>query len=109
VLSHQDYVVGKATEVNEFAAEKFLDLDSTAKQAGKVAFGAYRNWIIAAATVLAAFLALIAIFAPLGASIVQKWVDDRRATAVQGELERSIQELQQEVTALKAAQEAKAK
>jgi deoxycytidine triphosphate deaminase len=76
VLTHEKYVERTVEEVRRNSSDTFLDLAKTAKQAGEQAFGSYRNWAIAAATILAAVLAIIAIFAPMGAAVVQKYVDN---------------------------------
>jgi len=74
-LTHEEYLARTVSEVRRHSSDKFLNLAETAKVAGEHAFGKYRNWAIAAATILAAVLAIVAIFAPVAAAVVQKYVD----------------------------------
>jgi len=82
-LSHDQYVARTATEVRRYCSDTFLNLSATAREAGEQAFGRYRNWAIAAATILAAVLAIVAIFAPIAAAVVQKYVDNSAITSGQ--------------------------
>ena len=72
-----------ASEVRRHSSDKFLNLAETARLAGEQAFGKYRNWAIAAATILAGVLAIVAIFAPMAAAVVQKYVDNSAIAAGQ--------------------------
>jgi deoxycytidine triphosphate deaminase len=82
-LTHDQYVARTADEVRRHSSDKFLNLAETAKVAGEQAFGKYRNWAIAAATILAGVLAVVAIFAPIAAAVVQKYVDNSAITTGQ--------------------------
>lgn len=74
----EEYVKEARSQVREYLAPTFLNLEKTAKQAANRAFGSFKKSLFLWATLAAVLLALITVFAPLGASLVDRDLSDRR-------------------------------
>jgi deoxycytidine triphosphate deaminase len=88
------YIAGVKDEVAAYMAASFLDMDTTAKRAAETAFGSFKNALLIWATLAAVLLALLAIFAPLGASFVDKYVvaRDQRELQLEQTIEKRVVE-----------------
>lgn len=114
VLTHKEYVARTAQEVKSHAASTFLDMDSTARKVGKLVIRKYRSWVLFVAVIAAFGLALLSIFAPLGAAILQKYIDNSQIQAgqeirsnyekqlqrIEGDNRKQIEELQGRIRSL---------
>jgi len=75
-------------------APSFLNMEATAKKAAETAFVSFKEGLVLWATLVAVLLALLAIFAPLGASYVDKYVvgRDRREFQLEQAVEKKLEE-----------------
>ncbi|HWY69472.1 MAG TPA: hypothetical protein VNX88_12455 [Terriglobales bacterium] len=69
----EGYLKRVRQEVLAYSGPTFLSMDATAAKAAETAFGRFKNGLIIWASLAAIVLALLAIFAPLGASNVDKY------------------------------------
>lgn len=95
----QQYIALAKTEVDAYMAPTFLNMEATAAKAAESAFVSFKNGLVIWATLVAVLLAGIAIFAPLGASFV-----DRRL-AIHEQRDRQLEQLQLEQTVEKKLEE----
>lgn len=72
------YVSRVKDEAAAYMAPSFLNMEATAKEAAETAFVSFKNGLVIWATLAAVLLAALAIFAPLGASLVDKYVETRQ-------------------------------
>lgn len=73
-ISKEDYLKRTRTEVDANFSSSFLNLQQTAQDAARIAFGSFKEWLIFWAAVLAVALALLTIFVPLGAAYADRYV-----------------------------------
>ena len=92
--ARQQYISNVKDGVAAYIAPTFLNVEATAEKAAETAFASFKNALVIWATVAAVLLALLAIFAPLGASIVDKWVVGRDQSELQMEqtIEKKLEE-----------------
>jgi hypothetical protein len=95
----QQYISLAKTEVEAYMAPTFLNVEVTAAKAADRAFVSFKEGLVVWATLVAVLLAVIAIFAPLGAS----FVDRRLAAHEQRDLQ--LEQLQLEQTVEKELEE----
>jgi dUTPase len=90
---HQ-YISNVKDEVAAYMAPTFLNMEETAKKAAETAFGSFKRGLVIWATLVAVLLALLAIFAPLGASYVDRYVLAREQRELQLEqtIEKKVEE-----------------
>jgi hypothetical protein len=70
-------------------------MDATAEQAAETAFGRFKTDLVIWATVAAVLIALVAIFAPIGASLVDKYLgrnEQQRETQLEEAIEKKLDE-----------------
>jgi dUTPase len=81
-------------EVRAYSGPTFLNMNATAAQAAETAFGNFKNNLLIWASVAAIVLALLAIFAPLGAANVDKYIAarEKREPRVEQAFEKQIEE-----------------
>jgi deoxycytidine triphosphate deaminase len=72
--NRQQYVSNVRQEVAAYMAPTFLNMEETANRAAAKAFVSFREGLVIWATLVAVLLGLLAIFAPLGASLVDKYL-----------------------------------
>jgi deoxycytidine triphosphate deaminase len=89
----EEYVKEARSQVREYLAPTFLNIEETATKAAEKAFGSFRESLFLWATLAAVILALITVFAPLGASLVDRGLSDRR-----GWEEKTSKEIEQRVS-----------
>jgi hypothetical protein len=72
----------------------FLNVEGTAKEAAKTAFGSFKEGLVLWATIVTVLLAALAIFAPWGASLMDKYVvaRDQRQLQLEQAVEKKIEE-----------------
>ncbi|MCL4843787.1 MAG: hypothetical protein KJZ79_18195 [Bryobacteraceae bacterium] len=80
---YHDYIEKTAKEAKEFSSHTFLNLHETVAEAARVAFGRYKRWVIMAVSLVGLLFAALAIFAPLGASLVEKSISDEWRTDIE--------------------------
>jgi dUTPase len=85
----QQYISHVKDEVAAYMAPTFLNIKETARQAAETAFVSFKNGLVIWATLVAVLLAALAIFAPLGASYVEKYTASRDQHELQ--LEQTIE------------------
>ena len=92
--ARQQYISNVKDGVAAYIAPTFLNMEATAEKAAETAFASFKNALVIWATVAAVLLALLAIFAPLGASLVDKYLvaADGRELQMEQRLEKQIQE-----------------
>jgi deoxycytidine triphosphate deaminase len=81
----ETYLKRVKQEVLAYSGPTFLNMDATATEAAKKAFDSFKNALFGWATGLALLIALLAIFAPLGAAIVDKYVTNNEQHEAQME------------------------
>lgn len=81
ILGRDAYVDRTAEAVRRFSSHTFLNLHKTEEKAAAVAFGRYRKWVVVAATIGALLFGAIAVFAPLGANLVEKSLTPTQSNA----------------------------
>lgn len=88
------YVSNVKDEVAAYMAPTFLNIDVTAHKAAEKAFASFKQALVVWATVAAVILALLAIYAPLGASLVDKYSAKReeRETELEQKVEKKVEE-----------------
>jgi deoxycytidine triphosphate deaminase len=92
--SRDQYISRVKDEAAGYMAPTFLNMEATAKKAAETAFASFKESLVIWATVAAVLVALLAIFAPLGASYVDKYVvtRDQRELMLEEEIEKKIAE-----------------
>ncbi len=92
--NREEYVSRVKDEATAYMAPSFLNMEATAKEAAETAFGSFKNGLVIWATIAAVAIALLAIFAPLGASLVDKYVETRlqRESKLEEETTKKLQE-----------------
>jgi hypothetical protein len=90
----EQYISRVKDEVAAYMAPTFLNMEATAEKAAETAFVSFKNALVIWATLAAVLLALLAIFAPLGASYVDKYVvaRDQRELQLEQTVEKKIAE-----------------
>ena len=90
----KQYISRVKDEVKAYMAPTFLNMEGTAAKAAATAFGSFKNALLIWATLAAVLLALLAIFAPLGASFTDKYLvkRDQRELELQQMIEKKIDE-----------------
>jgi dUTPase len=88
--NRDQYVSLVKDEVAAYMAPTFLNVEATAERAAETAFVSFKNGLVIWATLVAVLLALLAIFAPLGASYVEKYVAAREQRELG--LEKTVEE-----------------
>jgi hypothetical protein len=83
--TREDYIRRVRQEVLAYSGPTFLNMDTMTTRAAEKAFSSFKEEVIAWATVFGVVLALLAIFAPLGASYVDKFVSSKHDHDVQME------------------------
>ncbi len=68
------YLEKVSEEVLAYSGPKFLNLDELTAKAAETAFGSFKDSLVLWGGLVAVLLALLAIFAPLGASFVDKYL-----------------------------------
>lgn len=77
-------------EVLAYSGPDFLNIDATAKKAAVKVFGSFKQALVLWAGVLAVVVAVLAIFAPIGASLVDKYLV--RSEQQQIQLEQKVEQ-----------------
>ena len=90
----ETYLEEVKKDVRAYSGPMFLNMDATAAQAAETAFGNFKNNLLIWASVAALVLALLAIFAPLGAANIDKYVAAReqRELRLEQDVEKKIEE-----------------
>jgi deoxycytidine triphosphate deaminase len=83
------YLKNVRQEVDIYSGPKFLNMDDTAVKAAEKIFGRFKNGLILWGSLAAVLLALLAIFAPLGASNMDKYFAAREQHELQ--LEQTVE------------------
>lgn len=88
--TREQYISNVKDEVAAYMAPTFLNMEEATKKAAEKAFVSFREGLVVWATLVAVLLGALAIFAPLGASYVDKYVARReqRETELQQKIER---------------------
>lgn len=72
--SRDEYLKRVRQEVLAYSAPTFLNMDAMAARAAEKTFAKFKEGIVVWATLIAVIIAVLAIFAPLGASLVDRYV-----------------------------------
>jgi dUTPase len=90
----KQYISRVKDEVKAYMAPTFLNMEGTAARAAETAFASFKIALAVWATIAAVVLGLLAIFAPLGASLMDKYVakGDQRELEMQLTIEKRIEE-----------------
>ncbi len=90
----KQYILRVKEEAKAYMASTFLNMEGTAAKAAETAFASFKKYLVIWATLAAVVLALLAIFAPLGASIVDKYIvaRDQRELEPKQTFEKKIEE-----------------
>lgn len=90
----ETYLKRVKQEVQAYSGQTFLNMDATAEEAARRAFDSFKNSLLIWATIAGVLIALLAIFAPLGASLVDKYVmkDQQRSTQIEQAVEKKVEE-----------------
>jgi deoxycytidine triphosphate deaminase len=81
--SREGYLQRVRQEVLAYSGPTFLNMDTIATNAAEQAFVSFRDGLVVWATLVAVLIAIIAIFAPLGASFVDRQVTSKEQHDVQ--------------------------
>jgi dUTPase len=92
--NREQYISNVRQEVAAYMAPTFLNMEETTKKAAEKAFVSFKEGLVIWATLVAVLLAGLAIFAPLGASYVDKYVTarDQRETELEQKIEKKVEE-----------------
>jgi hypothetical protein len=90
----QTYLARARQEVLAYSAATFLNMDVVTTKAAAKAFGSFKQGLIVWASLAAVFLALLAIFAPLGASPVDRQLtnNEQREDRIEQAVERNVED-----------------
>jgi deoxycytidine triphosphate deaminase len=90
----ETYLKQVKQEVQAYSGPTFLNMDATAADAATKAFDSFKNALFGWATVVGLFVAVLAIFAPLGASFVDKHLtkDEQHEAQVEQAVEKKVEE-----------------
>jgi hypothetical protein len=88
------YLARAVQEVLAYSAPTFLNMDTMTTKAAEKAFASFKEGLILWATVVAVLLALLAIFAPLGASLVDRHLttEEQREDQMEQTVERKVED-----------------
>jgi dUTPase len=91
--SRDGYVRKVRRDVLAYSGPTFLNMDKMAARAATRAFGSFRNWLVIWAGLIAVLVAVIAIFAPLGAAFVDKHLvsDEQRDIRLEQAIEKDVE------------------
>lgn len=89
----ETYLKRVRQEVLAYSGPTFLNMDATAAEAATKAFDSFKTALFGWATVVGLFVALLAIFAPLGASFVDKHLtnDEQREAQMKKAIEVEVE------------------
>lgn len=92
--NREKYISHVRDEVAAYMAPTFLNMEATAGKAAEKAFVSFKEGLVVWATLFAVVLGGLAIFAPLGASYVDKYVTarDQRETELEQKIEKNVEE-----------------
>jgi dUTPase len=90
----EEYVSGTRDEVMAYMAPTFLNMDATAERAAERVIEKFKNNLVIWATIVGILLAALAIFAPLGASLVDRYLIGRDQK--QAEMEQIVEQKMEE-------------
>jgi dUTPase len=90
----ETYLKRAKQEVLAYSGSTFLNMDATIEEAKKRAFDSFKKFLLIYVTGLGMLIAFLAIFAPLGASLVDKYLtrDEQRSTQVEQLVEQKIED-----------------
>jgi dUTPase len=90
----ETYLKRVKQEVLAYSGPTFLNMDATAAKAAEKAFDSFKNSLLVWATLAAVLIALLAIFAPLGASLVDKHLtnNEQHEAQVEQAIEKKVEE-----------------
>jgi len=88
--TQESYLKHVRQEVLAYSGPTFLNMDEATKTAADKAFGRFKNGLIIWASLAALVVALLAIFAPLGASLVDKYLGNGEKQT-QSQMEQAIE------------------
>ncbi|HEY1580485.1 MAG TPA: hypothetical protein VGF82_25770 [Terracidiphilus sp.] len=90
----KDYISRVKDEVAAYMTPTFLNVEATAAKAAKTAFGSFKEGLVLWATIVTVLLAALAIFAPWGASLMDKYVvaRDQRELQLEQTIEKKVEE-----------------
>ncbi len=90
----ETYLKRVKQEVLAYSGPTFLNMDAMTAKAAEKAFVSFKEGLVLWATLVAVLLALLAIFAPLGASYVEKYVvaREQRETQIEQAVEKKLEE-----------------
>ncbi len=89
--TREEYLKRVKQEVRAYSGPTFLNMDKMAKDAAKRAFGSFKKGIFLWATIAGIIIALLAIFAPLGASFVEQHLDAEHNAQVEQAIEQRVE------------------
>ena len=91
--THEQYISKVKDEVTAYMSPTFLNMEETTRNAAEKAFDSFKRGLVVWATVAAVLLGLLAIFAPLGASFVEKHVARQEHQDLEQKVEKKVREL----------------
>jgi dUTPase len=93
-FSRDQYIANVRQEVAAYMAPTFLNMEETTKKAAEKAFVSFKEGLIVWATLVAVLLGALAIFAPLGASLVDKYImsSEQHETQLEQKIEKKMED-----------------
>jgi deoxycytidine triphosphate deaminase len=93
-FDRETYLKCVKQEVKRYSGPTFLNMDATAAEAARKAFESFKNSLLIWATLAAVLIALLAIFAPLGASFVDKHLtnNEQHEAQIEQAVEKKVEE-----------------
>jgi dUTPase len=92
--TREQYISNVRNEVAAYMATTFLNMEETTKKAAEKAFVSFKEGLVVWATLVAVLLGALAIFAPLGASYVDRYVarQEQREADLEQKVEKKVEE-----------------
>ena len=90
--TRKQYTSNVRDEVAAYMAPTFLNMEATTKRAADEAFVSFKKGLVVWATLVAVLLGALAIFAPLGASLVEKYVTRQEKQDLEQKVEKKMRE-----------------
>ena len=91
--TREQYISNVRDEVAAYMASTFLNMEETTRKAAEKAFVSFKEGLVVWATLVAVLLGALAIFAPLGASYVEKYLARQEQQDLEQKVEKKVGEL----------------
>lgn len=87
-VDHDKYLDDAKAQVRAASSHTFLNLHQTANRAADLAFKSFKRWALVVITIASLLFAAVAVFAPIGGALLEKWA----TSSWEHDMERRLEE-----------------